>query len=402
MISEKSVQNENEKIDDAIESVSLGGMSVIQAKNPKKSDFSAHWILKGGIGGIIISVLGLFALHTFFATASIEIQLESRALSVHAEIDEDKIPIQIFRTTREATHFFLATGKEDKTIKARGIIRVYNKYSNSTQTLVPNTRFISKEGKLFRSTHKLNIPGEGHADVEVIAVQAGGEYNIGPSNFSLPGLAGSVLYTSVYGTSFDPMTGGSVQTVSVVTKEDIALAQEELVVSLSENAKEVLLKKIPEDIILLPKSLEVEVLDSFSLIKVGSELEKFSYTVEVEVSVFGIQESISELFARELLSNEMSEEERIDEGSFFVAYQVQSSSEETESISLKLDVSSRVYHALDPVELRLRLKGASINRVVALLSEYPHLVSAQVSLWPFWVNTIPENIEKIQVSSSLD
>ena len=405
MISEKSVQNEDEEIDDAddaIESVPLGGVSVIRAEKSKKLDFSAHWILKGGIGGIIVSVLGLFALHIFFATASIEVQLESRELSIHAEIDEEKIPIQIFRTTREATHFFLATGKEDKTIKSRGIIRVYNKYSNSTQTLVPNTRFISKEGKLFRSTHKLNIPGEGHADVEVIAVQAGGEYNIGPSNFSLPGLAGSVLYTSVYGTSFDPMTGGSVQTVLVVTKEDIALAKEELVASLSEKTKKELLRKIPEDVILLHASLKAEVLDNFSLIKEGSELNKFSYTVRVLVSAFGIQKTASEVFARKLLSDEMNNEERIDEQSFRVAYQVESSSEKTESIFLKLNVSSRIYYLLDPVKLRLYLRGVSLDRAAVLLLEYPRLVSARVSLWPFWINTIPEDIEKIQVSSFLD
>jgi len=377
-------------------------INTLHQENPKRSDFSAHWILKGGIVGVIASVLGLLALHIFFASASIEVQPESRELNIHVKITEEAIPIQVFRVTRETTNLFATTGKEDRAVKARGIIRVYNKYSNSTQTLVPNTRFISKEGKLFRSTHRLNIPGKGHADVEVIAAQAGGKYNIGPSNFSLPGLAGSALYTSVYGTSSESMTGGSVQTVSVVTKEDIVAAQEELVASLSENTKEILLRKIPKDIILLPESLEAKVLDTYSLIKEGSELDKFSYTARVRASVFGIQETVSELFARELLSSEMGQEERIDEQSLLVAYRVQSNSEETESISLELAVSSRVYYALDPVELRLRLKGASINRMVALLSEYPHLVSAQVSLWPFWVNTIPENIEKIQVSSSLD
>ena len=72
MIPEKSVQNKDEEVDDAIESISLGEVSVIRAEKPKKLDFSAHWILKGGIGGIIISVLGLFALHIFFATLQLK------------------------------------------------------------------------------------------------------------------------------------------------------------------------------------------------------------------------------------------------------------------------------------------------------------------------------------------
>ena len=368
----------------------------------KVTTSSTSWILKGGVGGIIVSVLGLFALHIFFASAAIEVQPESRELEIRTKITEEAIPIQIFRVTREALNLFEATGKEDRAVKARGIIRVYNEYSDSVQTLVPNTRFISKEGKLFRSIHRLSIPGKGYADVEVVAAEAGEEYNIGPSNFSLPGLAGSALYTSVYGTSAESMTGGSVQTVSIVTKEDIAAAQEKLVAFLSEKAKEELLKQIPEDIILLPESLAVEVLDNFSLIKEGSELDKFSYTVKVQASAFGIPEIASEIFARKLLSDEMNDEERIDNLSFLVAYQVESSSEKTESISLTANISSRVYHVLDLVELRLRLKGASLDRAAALLSEYPHLVSAQVSLWPFWMNTIPEDIEKIQVSSSLD
>jgi len=364
--------------------------------------FSISWILKGGIGGVVVSVLGLFALHIFFASAAIEVQPESRELSIHTEITEKAIPVQIFRVTREATDLFAPTGKEDRVIKARGIIRVYNEYANSTQTLVPNTRFISKEGKLFRSTQRLSIPAKSYADVEVVAAEAGEEYNIGPSNFSLPGLAGSALYTSVYGTSENSMTGGSVQTVSVVTREDIAIAQKELTASLSGEAREELLRQIPKDTVLLPDSLGVSVLNTYSLIKEGSELDRFSYTVKVQASVFGIEEIASQIFIRKLLSDEMSEEERIDEESIRVTYQVQSSSEETESISLKLDIFSRVYYAFDPVELRLRLRGASLDGVVVLLSKYPHLVSAQVSLWPFWVNTIPEDIEKIHVTSSLD
>ncbi|MCH8986573.1 hypothetical protein IIA94_00150 [Patescibacteria group bacterium] len=368
----------------------------------KVSVFSAFWILRGGIGGIIVSVLGLFALHIFFANAVIIVQPENRELNIHTKVTEETIPTQIFRVTREATNLFAATGKEDSIVKARGMIRVYNEYSNSPQALVPNTRFISKEGKLFRSTHRLSVPGKGYADVKVVAVEAGEEYNIGPSNFSLPGLAGSALFTSVYGISTESMAGGSVQTISVVTKEDIALAKEELVAFLSEKAKEELLRQIPEDIILLHASLKTEVLDNFSLIKEGSKLNKFSYTVKVQASAFGIQKTVSEVFARKLLLDEMNDEERIDEQSLLVVYNVESSSEKTESISLKLNVSSRVYHMLDPVELRLRLRGASLDRAAALLLEYPHLVSARVSLWPFWVNTIPEDIEKIQVSSFLD
>jgi len=109
------------------------------------------------------------------------------------------LPAVILETEDEETQKFSASYVAQAK-KAEGIIRVYNAHSTTPLSLTAQTRFLSEGGKLFRTPQRIIIPGKerrggrwvpGQLDVRVVAAEPGENYNIGPSKFSLPGLAGT-------------------------------------------------------------------------------------------------------------------------------------------------------------------------------------------------------------------
>ena len=111
---------------------------------------------------------------------------------------------------------------EESGTKASGIITVFNEYSSDSQRLVASTRFLSSSGKIFRAIEDIYIPGAqlnddeiipSSIDVEVVANYLGAEYNIGPSDFTIPGFKGTVKYAGFYGKSNTAMNGGSNETI---------------------------------------------------------------------------------------------------------------------------------------------------------------------------------------------
>jgi len=374
------------------------------------------------IGVGILTVLAVVALHVFFAKANIYVEPETRELTVTALIigngaieDGDfgvyTLPVQVFSREEEMTSLFSASGNQNKGTKAQGTIRVYNKHSTSPQTLVENTRFVSEEGILFRSTKRITIPGEhfeggklvaGHLDIVVAAAESGEEYNIGPSNFSLPGLAGTELFTTVYAQSFQDIKGGSQEDVAIVTADDIEAARSSTVSALTEKTTRLLMEQASEDIIILPDSFSTEVLATLTLAKEGSELDQFNYTAKVRTIVFGFEREKGENIARRLLQREMTDTEQIDQGTLSLSYITEDSDTNLETISITAEITAIVYHAVDLTQLKIKLRGIAEDEANIILAGYPHIAAAAVSLWPFWLGTVPDDIEKIEIISSLD
>ncbi|MCH8048945.1 hypothetical protein IIC44_02505, partial [Patescibacteria group bacterium] len=216
------------------------------------------WLAKGVLPLLILSAVLVGSVHVFFAKADVALWPEVRQVKllepIVAEVGREKlnkeeriIPAHTLTEEKKATRLFPASSSTIKENRASGTIRVFNAYTTTPQNLLVQTRFVSEEGKLFRTPAKITIPGKtqeqgkmvpGFVDIEVIAAEAGEDYNIEPGNFSLPGLSGSALFTVIYGESTEPMTGGSERTVSVVSENDIEKAKNSLIEELTDKIVE--------------------------------------------------------------------------------------------------------------------------------------------------------------------
>lgn len=371
--------------------------------------------LKGGVLPVLLVVVlgGAGVLHLFFAKAEVTLWPQTRAITLLEPFvaqsgarEGSGLSFTTLSVTKEGTRLFEASSKTVKEDRAAGTIRVFNAYTASPQTLIAQTRFVSEGGKMFRTPSRLTVPGmtdrgPGFIDVKVVAAEAGEDYNIGPSNFSLPGLSGSPLYTAIYAESTEPMTGGSEREVSVVSKEDIEAAKDALIAELTEKAAQDLLSRVPEGMAASEDSIVEEVLEADSLVEAGAELKQFNVTASVAAIAYLFSKEDLDALAEDFLAGELGVTERIVPQKtkvYFEGVTVQGEGK----VSLELGIAAEAYEYVDPTELKIRLRGKAKNEAASILSSYEAFLQADISLWPFWIGSVPGNVDKLEIHSVLD
>ena len=355
--------------------------------------------------GLFIVAL-FFALQTFLASAKVSLEPVSREVTLHetviadpdlgvVSLDIKAIPGTMKEQEKSGTKFFAATGKQTQETKATGTIRVYNNQAK-TQILVTTTRFISEEGKLFRSTSRITVAPNGYTDVGVVAAEAGVEYNIGTSNFSLPGLLGSTLYTVVYGKSFSAMQGGLKSEVTVVSEDDIREAKEAYTTELVSMAKEEL-KNAAKPLTLLEESMREEVVKMSSSVEKGAGVSQFNVTGTVKVRGLAFSEDDLRSLAKELVALTKESKELLDERTVEVTRDSASFSASTQKAALELAISGNVYHTIDRGEVALKLLGKNKASAQQQLLDYPEIERFEFSFFPFWKQTIPQASSRLEI-----
>lgn len=312
------------------------------------------------------------------------------------------IPGKIVQVEKTATKLYPATGKIANEAKAQGIVKVFNTNPQKSQILIAGTRFISQEGKLFRSQARIVIDSMGFQDVQVVAAETGPEYNIGPASFSLPGLAGTPLYTLVYGKSSQAMKGGSKSQVSVVTDEDISQAKNSLADSAMKLAKDELMQQNISPYSLSQDDLDEQIIETSSLIKSGVQLQQFTVKAKVRVAGLAFQKPQLNEFVLHMLETQVADGETADPKSFQISYTIKSFSVDTQQMILAVSAQIHAHESVDLASLRTLLKGQKESDAKRFLDGYGKFEKSQILFWPFWIHAIPQDIRRIHLNFLLD
>ena len=294
--------------------------------------------------------------------------------------------------------------------RAEGIIRVYNFYSTAPLTLRAQTRFLSDGGKLFRVPKKITIPGKklekgkwapGILDVKVIAAEPGKDYNIPPSKFSLPGLAGTNLYTLVYGKSFEYMRGGFSGKGHQVLSQDIETAEDILLDKIKKaninNLKE---KALQEGLVFLEETISHKVLEAVSSEEVGNIVEEFEFRAKVKTEAFAFQKKQLEEIVAKMITSQLEKDKMLWPETLELDWQIEETNLEKGEILLFVNASAKISDKIDKVTLLETLSGKSIQEAIFLLKN--QFERAEVKATPFWLRKIPKNPEKIEIKFILD
>ena len=211
------------------------------------------WPWRYMVGGIAVGGI-LFFLFSLWVIARQEVEVavtpssesfsEEKIVSFSLAGQEEKnFPweeVVIQETFRKE---FRATGKAPaRKGYARGVVTIYNFYSEEEQPLVATTRLLTPDGKLFRLEESVVVPGftkdekgnvvPGKVEARVKADKPGSQYNLSAGTaFTIPGFQGSPKYQKFTAENTKPFVGGSDEsegTVTVVSREDIQKAEEEV------------------------------------------------------------------------------------------------------------------------------------------------------------------------------
>jgi len=367
---------------------------------------------------ILVGIFGFF----IFSKSKIEIWPETEILTLaetiiidldqkQLDIDKKIIPGEIFKDQKIGSQEFPSSGRILKEEKAKGVIRVYNEYSTSSQGLLANTRFVSVDGKLFRSVKKEVIPGgryeggkfiSGEVDVEVQAAEAGEDYNIGASTFSIPGFAGTPKYTAFYGKSFSPMTEGFKGEIPQADQEDLDKARNILKERLEKESKGFLQTALPTGFILLDETISQEIIEENYSIEAGAGVGSFVLQIKIESSGIIFKKSDIEDFAKNLINLNISEDKKFQEESLEINYSSWTIKEKGKTSFLDLEAKAKVYSDIDLDKLKKTLLGRSFQEVEIFLKNQPQILKVEIDPGPFWRKKIPENMDKVEIKMNLD
>ena len=372
-------------------------------------------------------LLLVLAISLFFTLgkAEIEIKPKTELLDFETEIlldsnfegllsdwvEKGTVPAEIIEDERTSEKEFPATGEAVVEKKAEGIIRIYNEYSSNSQIFVANTRFVSAEGKLFRSQERVVVPGQryeggklkpGFVDIKIVAAEAGPEYNIEPTILSIPGLLGSEMYTSFYAESFSPMQGGFEGKALQVTEEDLKKGQNLLEKEVQEEILNFLQQKWPHSSLQQLDLIEKEILEKSCGAQVQDNVNSFSCTIRVHTKALVFKESDLESFAKENLFSETEEGKEIKGGTVELVCSVLEKDLKEGRANVNLLALAQIYSPVDEDFLKKAMAGRSEEEVITLLEGQPGIENAKIKFWPFWLKKVPKNTEKIKIKTVLD
>lgn len=301
------------------------------------------------------------------------------------------IPAQYFSLSKSGSKAVEAP------LKAGGSIEIYNAYSAAPQKLVAQTRFETKDGKIFRIKNPVTIPGAkmsgtkllpSSIKADVIADMVGEEYLIGPTFFTITGFKDTPKYAGFYAKSVELMT--MVESVGL-TKEDILKNRNEL--------RESLAQELKSDTLNTLKDSNLQLIDGASLIAVDY--------FKVSGNVISMKISWQALFFKE--------KDLRDLASYFVSSRYPDLKNFTFEDSITYPKATRADfkkgelfftfdiqkdNALtaDIAALKKELAGHGESEMRAVVSSKTYIQSAAISLWPFWVTSAPDNLHKINIT----
>ena len=327
------------------------------------------------------------------------------------------IPGYYLEQEKSISQSFFSSGKSLKSEKARGIIRVYNNYEVS-QSLRENTRFMAASGLVFLTPNKIIIPGKkiengkdvpGFIDISVIASASGPDYNIEPTTFSLPGLAGTILYTKIHAKSFEPMKGGSMGEAPQATQEDIQKAESIVTAKLKEEDRNDIDKKIKESgFVLLEQAFRQNIKDAFSSVSAGSEAEKFDFSVKsVSEALVFKKEDMDDLI-KDFFKNNLTGNKKVYEKNLKTDWKPKNiifpgtSTPSAGKIILDVEISGQTYFEIIQPSLKKDLQNKSFSDAKNILEGKSEISSFKINSWPFWIKKIPSNADKVDLKINLD
>ncbi len=315
-------------------------------------------------------------------------------------------PGQKFQVTRSAQQTFTASGEKDAVQKARGTLKVYNSYAASPQVLVATTRFATASGLVFRTLRTITVPGmtakgPGVVEVEVIADQAGSQYNVPAGRFIIMAFqekGDTARAEKIYGESTEPMHGGIQGRSRVVTESDYTTAVDAVKRQLRGEVLDEIRAQAHD--LVIPDAIQITVDTVTSSAKVDDATESFTMTAEGTSVVVGFkQDDLNQLIRAyidtkyDLVALPEKLEITVVSSEFVTAKGTQ---------EMKVSIKGKSFEKVDTDVIKNDLLGKQETAIREYLNTAVNVEVARVRLTPFWTSRIPSDKNSVTVEISYE
>lgn len=357
---------------------------------------------------IILIIVGGVLWSFVFNSATITITPKYKDVEVSDTFLFFKDDILVDNSSSTLSKTVLKSAPKQINQKASGIINIFNNFSEAPQTLIKNTRFQTTDGKVFRIINSVVVPGKkgstpGSIEAKVSADSYGTDYNIGATDFKIPGFKGTQKYNLFYGKSTSSMTGGVSGTISTVSSDDIAIANRDLKPTLNNMATEEAKKTKHDGYFSLYNNLIINYSDNQNLLMTT---DQNSYNLSASSILISIKkEVLAKMIAQQVLKdnfnpNEIVRIDNIDNLTFTLDPNI----DLINSSIVKVFITGKVRIIWDYNKSNIlnSLMGNKTSVFGEVLKDYgSSVVVSNYKVSPFWLRNFPTNVNKIKIEENL-
>jgi len=357
-------------------------------------------ILLGALGAVILNRISTVAVNVFPYKEILAIDSRIRA---RANTTADGLLFEIAQLNAEESGLVTATGISSGGQYASGKIIVYNNYGSAPQRLIANTRFQTSDGKVYRIKGAISVPGMGMTEATVYADQAGEEYNIKPTDFTLPGLKGGPRFEKVFAKSKSAMSGGSSVNARVVKKEDIDSVRTAVNEKLKNRLTETLSKQKPEGYVLFAGAVKIEYMENPDNPKVGDSSSR-SMAFKTNGSATGY------LFKKDALAKALADDSSGDlkkapknepvavDNVESLDFSLISADAKNKEITVRLKGNADFVWVVDTAKLLEEIVNYKGKGYTSVFQNYPAIEKAAIVKSPKWWPRFPKDKSKIKIN----
>lgn len=387
---------------------------IVKWRDDSPRNNSSRWTL--WLIGAISSLILIVVVGNFFTGATVSIIPKAQIINVNQDFTakpnapKGELSYTPFSLVKEKEISVPADGEIAVETRASGKIIIYNNYSTSAQRLVKNTRFETPDGLIYKIADSVTIPGKhtvtgksvpGSIEVTVFAESTGSDYNIGLTDFTIPGFkSNATRYANFYARSKTVMAGGKIGMEKNVSEAKMQQAR----ITLDTGLRDELLKeanaKLPADSILYNGAYRI----SFEKVVVASPAGQNTVLVKERASFSAYFLKRSDL-AREISAKMVDSYDGspvLIEGDKNLVFRLHTNQQDKVSgvgpITFTLKGPATVVWDIDKTKISTSLIGKKKSELSEVISTFPAVASASVVIRPFWKSNFPKSAKDIKVS----
>ncbi len=366
---------------------------------------------------IFVFLLALvFGVISMFSSARISIIPKSQVSPVQTSFNAPKdqpagvFGYQIVSVTKSIEKEVVAGSEVQSDTKASGTIIIYNN-TNKVQNFIATTRFENPSGLVYRINKAVTVPKAtvvsgkmtpGSAIAQVIADQAGDKYNVGLTDFVLPGLKGTAQYKDIFARSKTSMTGGFSGMRKSVDAATMSQATADMQTSLKNDLAVQIGSELPQNFVLYPSSIAY----SFSEVSQAQGTDPGKAVISLSGTASAVifdrvllsQKIISSVASSSAITGQ-TEIQNIADLKFTLTQPTSITKDYVGSITFQLSGDAKIVWLFDQTALKNDITGIKKANLNALLqAKYPSIVQAQAKIFPIWKGSFPSDPAKITIS----
>lgn len=361
-------------------------------------------------GAFLIIAIGAYLAIDYYASAQITFsrKTENVALSLNLTASPGAgadLTYKVMTLSKDASTTVSAATEELVQSRATGTVVIYNAYSNKPYRLIKNTRLESASGLIFKISDTVVVPGKsvsgggsvpGSVTAEIFADSVGPAYNLGLTDFTLPGFKGSPEYSGIYARSKTALAGGWDGKKNVASGEDMSKAVARLESQTSAELTTEALGEIPDGY-LIPKGAYVVSYD-LPLTTNASDGVTLSLHATLRAAIFS-QADISKIISARSVRKipDPTQVTGLDSLELVPAGDLLSELASSSVLSFELKGSPVIAAVIDSGSLAAKLAGTERSQLEAILGNYPGISNADVRILPFWKTNFPTDPQKIKI-----